>query len=1015
MTVLMFRVRRYRVLLLFSAFAIALWYHFSPTDSSYSASDEWLQPAHDRGTTKEQIKSEWSAPEPDDAMPPAKGNPHGSKPEDPSEITPTPLSLLRPGQFVPPSLSSELAALETDTEAETETETETEPFIPVRQPSNHDHSQVSKPPHFDELLDGKFTLDDEEPATTPHWTKLPEHFPVASGSMIPLPTGNPAKLPKIQFDFQHGSETNKQRNERLMRQGAVKDAFKHAWEGYRKYAWGHDEVTPVSGGNKDPFAGWAATLVDALDTMAIMGLHAEFEHALTGVAKIDFTTTSRNDIPMFETTIRYLGGLLGAYDVTGQKHKILLDKAVELAEILYNAFDTPNRMPVLYFEWRPEAVKQKHRAGRSACMAELGSMSVEFTRLAQITGENKYYDAIQRITDEFEKFLPNTTLPGFWPTTLDASGCEWVEEVYTLTTTIYPSATPEPDPNEAAPPALPTKKASPVSFVDDSTKGGHDLSKEKVIRKPTPPKVSEEDGELDGDKPSLTQPREAAKKSPDSSDVKILKRTVDEDEADDLKSGEEPSPTPKVSDKEKKMTELQSGLAEMEEKAGEPDNKQGVIGVSHKNPDASGADDEDEPVSPPTPRPKAKPTQPKPVVRQQVLTREKCVPSGFRMNEGENQYSYGGMADSTYEYLLKEHILLGGLNEQYGRLYLSTYETGRDNLFFRPMTPKNNDILVSGKMKVTYDWDRHRTISELESSGSHLTCFVGGMVGMGSKIFNRPEDLQAAIKLTDGCVWNYFSTATGIMPEGFIMTKCPKEGDCHWDADFWRSSIIRPNADAIEAAEQKHNITLTPLKKSSGSVYKRQVGYDGNKDLPPPSLPNTHADIEKYIKDGSVPSNPYRPTATREDDDNDAELRQRPIKQKDAYERWVDSVNEHIKWGRLPEGYTRVDDPKYILRPEAIESVFYMYRITGDRTWLDKGWKMFQAVEKFTKTEIAHSAINNVLDPKPYQLDSMESFWLAETLKYFYLLFSEPDVISLDDYVFNTEAHPLMRPKRKAA
>jgi len=44
------------------------------------------------------------------------------------------------------------------------------------------------------------------------------------------------------------------------------------------------------------------------------------------------------------------------------------------------------------------------------------------------------------------------------------------------------------------------------------------------------------------------------------------------------------------------------------------------------------------------------------------------------------------------------------------------------------------------------------------------------------------------------------------------------------------------------------------------------------------------------------------------------------------------------------------------------------------------------------------------------QLDEMESFWLAETLKYFYLLFSTPDVISLDDWVLNTEAHPFRRP-----
>lgn len=68
----------------------------------------------------------------------------------------------------------------------------------------------------------------------------------------------------------------------------------------------------------------------------------EFEEAVKAVGKLDFTTSPRADIPMFETTIRYLGGLVAAYDVSGKKHKILLDKATELGDILMGAFDTPN-------------------------------------------------------------------------------------------------------------------------------------------------------------------------------------------------------------------------------------------------------------------------------------------------------------------------------------------------------------------------------------------------------------------------------------------------------------------------------------------------------------------------------------------------------------------------------------------------------------------------------------------------------------------------------------------------
>lgn len=89
-----------------------------------------------------------------------------------------------------------------------------------------------------------------------------------------------------------------------------------------------------------------------------------------------------------------------------------------------------------------------------------------------------------------------------------------------------------------------------------------------------------------------------------------------------------------------------------------------------------------------------------------------------------------------------------------------------------------------------------------------------------------------------------------------------------------------------------------------------------------------------------------------------------------------------------------------------------MHRITGDPKWMDKGWDMFEATVQASRTELANSAIRDVTAEVPGLLDEMESFWIAETLKYYYLLFSEPDVISLDEWVLNTEAHPFRRPVR---
>ena len=88
-------------------------------------------------------------------------------------------------------------------------------------------------------------------------------------------------------------------------------------------------------------------------------------------------------------------------------------------------------------------------------------------------------------------------------------------------------------------------------------------------------------------------------------------------------------------------------------------------------------------------------------------------------------------------------------------------------------------------------------------------------------------------------------------------------------------------------------------------------------------------------------------------------------------------------------------------RPEAIESVFIMYRITGDESWRDKGWNMFTAIQNYTTADYGNSAISDVTLDSPYGLDEMESFWLAETLKYFYLLFSDPGLVSLDDWILS--------------
>jgi len=97
----------------------------------------------------------------------------------------------------------------------------------------------------------------------------------------------------------------------------------------------------------------------------------------------------------------------------------------------------------------------------------------------------------------------------------------------------------------------------------------------------------------------------------------------------------------------------------------------------------------------------------------------------------------------------------------------------------------------------------------------------------------------------------------------------------------------------------------------------------------------------------------------------------------------------------------------YFLRPETLESIYIMWKVTGDEIWRQRGWEIYQAIEEHCKTPAGYATLNNVGIQKPVTSESMPSYFLAETFKYLWLLFTDKDPISFDKWVFNTEAHPL--------
>jgi len=100
--------------------------------------------------------------------------------------------------------------------------------------------------------------------------------------------------------------------------------------------------------------------------------------------------------------------------------------------------------------------------------------------------------------------------------------------------------------------------------------------------------------------------------------------------------------------------------------------------------------------------------------------------------------------------------------------------------------------------------------------------------------------------------------------------------------------------------------------------------------------------------------------------------------------------------------------PHYLLRPEAFESFFILNALTKDPIYREWGWECFQAIEKYCKTEFGYGELSNVQDTTGQPRNKMESFFLAESLKYLYLL-QDPDteIDVLHKHVFNTEAHPM--------
>ncbi|CAI6010026.1 unnamed protein product [Closterium sp. NIES-65] len=181
----------------------------------------------------------------------------------------------------------------------------------------------------------------------------------------------------------------------------------HAWKGYRQYAWGMDELQPRTKTGANHFGGLGLTIVDSLDSLYLMGLTKEFNEAKSWVHEKLFFEHDY-DANVFETTIRILGGLLSAYDLSGDP--MLLAKAKELADKLLPAFTTPTGIPLAFVNLASGTSRSHGWTGRSALLADLGSTQLEMVALSQRTGDPKYANASEHVIRQIAKIFPSDGL-----------------------------------------------------------------------------------------------------------------------------------------------------------------------------------------------------------------------------------------------------------------------------------------------------------------------------------------------------------------------------------------------------------------------------------------------------------------------------------------------------------------------------------------------------------------------------------------------------------------------------
>jgi len=325
---------------------------------------------------------------------------------------------------------------------------------------------------------------------------------------------------------------------------------------------------------------------------------------------------------------------------------------------------------------------------------------------------------------------------------------------------------------------------------------------------------------------------------------------------------------------------------------------------------------------------------------------------------GDVQAKLGALGDSYYEYLLKQYLLTNKSESMYRDMYNRAVTGIMNRLTFvfdkSQNDPKSNNNNNNNNNENSSKSDKKKNdmtvfLAELINGHynykeDHLVCFMAGMIALGEH--HHVHDEQ-----------NDSSSSNSL-----LSSPC-------------KSSLFQKYGSLFSSSSTSSPSIQSPQLKNRSHLNDRTVDENGYERYANPMIQLAHGIVNGCYETYRMSKTGLGPETFRFNADN---------------------------------GDVSLDARHYILRPETVESLFVLYRVTNNTEYGEMGWNIFESIEKYCRTEHGYSGIRNVDQIPPVHDDMQQSFFLAETLKYLFLLFVEDhSIVSLDEWVFNTEAHPL--------